>query len=170
VSVASDDVIMKLTPGVIVTYIGLGAVTVPRAVIVIEIADVAATLVVAIAADAPPTKVTVPLRVAAPVDAITTPPPAANVIVPVVSATVTAEFWISLPVVLSNLAIALSVELTGPTTSPVAPPVKPAHSAAPELLPVNIHIAPLATLGHRVPILYCPPTCGSKRSDVVGFL
>ena len=46
---------------------------------------------------------------------------AANVVNPVaapVSPIVTTEFCNNLPVVLSNLAIALSVALAGPTTSP----------------------------------------------------
>ena len=47
------------------------------------------------------------------------------VISPVVSAIVTAEFWISSPVVPLNRTTALSVALAGPTTSPDPPPPPP---------------------------------------------
>lgn len=63
-------------------------------------------------------------------------------------------FLISLPVVLSNRAKALSVELAGPTTSPVAAPLIPVQTAVvPLVILASIQIAPVEALGHTVPIL-----------------
>jgi hypothetical protein len=71
------------------------------------------------------------LRITCPVavDAVPNAIDKAPAIAPVVSAIVTAEFCISLPVVVSNLAIALSVADAGPTTSPL--PAGVAHTPSP---------------------------------------
>ena len=57
-----------------------------------------------------------------------------------VSSSVSVEFWINLPVVVSNLVIALSVADAGPTTSPVPPAV--AFNVPPE----NVRFVPIVTL------------------------
>lgn len=58
---------------------------------------------------------------------------ATPVMVPL-SSTITTLFWISLPVVRSNRAMALSVAEAGPTTSPDPPPPAVAHDKVPEPL------------------------------------